>query len=56
MYAAAAPSGADDAWYDLGIDIEILHMEKVTFCGGTIDIAKIFDQVCRVVLDGAAVS
>ena len=35
---------------DLAIDMEQLKMHKIPYCGGTIDIAKFFDQVSRILL------
>ena len=50
IYAGASPQGAEDAWMDLAIDMEQLRQSRIPFCGGTIDIAKFFDQISRILL------
>ena len=54
IYAGAAPQGAEDAWLDLAIDMEDLKLRAIQYCGGTIDIAKFFDQVSRVLVEALA--
>ena len=54
IYAGAAPQGAEDAWLDLAIDMEDLKLRAIQYCGGTIDIAKLFDQVSRVLVEALA--
>ena len=39
---------------DLAIDMEELKLKAIQFCGGTIDIAKLFDQVSRVLVERLA--
>mgnify|MGYP003312472344 CR=1 FL=1 len=51
IYAGAAPQGAEDAWLDLAIDMEDLKLRAIDYCGGTIDIAKFFDQVSRILVE-----
>ena len=35
----------------LAIDMEDLKVRLVQYCGGTIDIAKLFDQISRVLVE-----
>ena len=51
IYAGAAPQGAENAWLDLALDMEDLKLRSIQYCGGTIDIAKLFDQVSRVLVE-----
>ena len=46
IFAGADPKGAEDAWYLLALEVEWLHLQGITFCGGTADIFKFFD-VCN---------
>ena len=38
MYSGAGSQGAEDAWYQTLIDIELLRLEDNNYCGGTADI------------------
>ena len=45
MYAGVGTQGAEDAWYTIATQFEKMEMVGTQFCGGTVDIAKCFDQV-----------
>jgi hypothetical protein len=45
-----APSGAEDAWFLLGVDFELARLTGQPFTGGSADIWKCFDQVQRALL------
>jgi hypothetical protein len=47
MYAGAGKQGAEDAWYQTMIDLELLQLDGTAYCGGTADIMKFFDQILR---------
>ena len=44
MYAGAGKQGAEDAWYQTMVDLELLQLEGMAYCGGTADIMIFFDQ------------
>ena len=50
MYAGAGSKGAEDAWFELALDIEEMKVKGISYCGGGIDIAKCFDQISRPLL------
>ena len=45
-----APSGAEDAWYLMGLDLEVSKLYGQDITGGSADIWKCFDQVQRKLL------
>lgn len=47
MYAGAGNQGAEDAWYQTLLDLELLNLDCGNYCGGTADIWKLFDQIQR---------
>ena len=42
-----APCGAEDAWYLMGLDLELARLTDLPAIGGSADIWKCFDQVQR---------
>ena len=40
-----APSGADDAWYETALEIELAKLLNAALTGGGADIYKCFDQI-----------
>ena len=48
--AGADPYGATDSAYEVAIDFELARLEGEHTCGGTVDIAKFFDQIVREVV------
>ena len=47
MYAGVGTNGAEDAWMDLGILVELWQLSGTPFAGGATDIVKCFDQIDR---------
>ncbi len=47
MYAGTGKKGAEDAWYQTMIDLELMQLEGKPYCGGAADIMKFFDQIQR---------
>lgn len=47
MYAGAGSQGAEDAWYQTQLDLELLRLEGESYCGGTADTWKFCDQILR---------
>ena len=45
-----APCGAEDAWYLMGIDLELARLTELISTGGSADIWKCFDQIQRTLL------
>jgi hypothetical protein len=45
-----APCGAEDAWYLMGVDMELARLSDQPLTGGSADIWKCFDQVQRSLL------
>ena len=45
-----APSGADDAWYETALEIELAKLLNAALTGGGADIYKCFDQISLVLL------
>ena len=45
-----APCGAEDAWYLMGVDMELARLSDQPLTGGSADIWKCFDQVQRCLL------
>ena len=45
-----APTGAEDAWYLMGLDLEMARLTGMDFTGGSSDIWKCFDQFQRAML------
>ena len=50
MHAGVPELGAVDAWHKASTDIEEMKLDGTPFCGGVADIAKLFDQVRRVIV------
>ena len=44
---AVGSNGAEDAWDELSADIEDWDVNNIEYAGGTVDIAKCFDQIIR---------
>ena len=44
------PAGAEDAWYETALLLELSKLEGTPFSGGGADIFKCFDQIVRVLL------
>ena len=44
------PAGAEDAWYETALPLELSKLEGTPFSGGGADIFKCFDQIIRVLL------
>ena len=42
--------GAVDVWYAALTDLEELKLNGTPFCGGVVDIAKLYDQIIRTVV------
>ena len=47
FYAGTGSNGAEDAWYQTGLQHEAARLKGQDITGGTADIWKCFDQVCR---------
>ena len=47
FYAGTGSNGAEDAWYQTGLAHEAARLQGQDITGGTADIWKCFDQVCR---------
>ena len=47
MYAVVGSQGAEDAWYAFSTWKGHLDFQKTPYTGGTVDIAKSFDQINR---------
>ena len=45
MFAGVGNQGAEDAWFGMATQFEKIEMAGIQFCGGTVDIAKCFDQI-----------
>jgi hypothetical protein len=45
-----APCGAEDAWYTMGVDLELARLFNHIITGGSADIWKCFDQMQRMLL------
>ena len=44
------PAGAEDAWYETALLLELSKLEGTPFSGGGADIFRCFDQIVRVLL------
>ena len=55
MYAGVGSQGAEDAWYALAIHIGHLNLLDEDYTGGTVDIAKCFDQINRELVEQLAI-
>ena len=44
------PAGAEDAWYETALMLELSKLEGTPFSGGGADIFKCFDQIIRVLM------
>ena len=50
MYAGVGGQGAEDAWHHLSAKMGLHDIKGDSYCGGTVDIAKCFDQINRELL------
>ena len=50
FYAGNGNQGAEDAWYAIAGEVEQYKLGDEDFVGGTVDIAKCFDQISRQLL------
>ena len=50
IYAGVEGYGADDAWYETAIQLELYRTANTPHTGATTDIFKCFDQICRPLL------
>ena len=50
MFAGVESMGADDAWFETALNIELCKLKGVGFSGGASDIYKCFDQIPRQLL------
>ena len=50
MYAGVEGYGADAAWYETALQLEMYRTTNTPHTGTTTDIYKCFDQICRPLL------
>ena len=50
FYAGNGNQGAEDAWYAIAGEVEQYKLNEEDYVGGTVDIAKCFDQISRQLL------